>query len=93
VAGAGYRLFALALLVVGIALLVYGTIMRASAVCPRCRSYLTWKAGPMGMGRISITEKSHCPSCGLDLNALWTPDADSANSSRADTSAKAGNSS
>jgi hypothetical protein len=73
-AGSGYRIFALVLLIAGIAFLVGGTIVRASAVCPRCRSSLTWKPGPIGMGRISITEKSHCPSCGLDLNVPWIPD-------------------
>jgi ribosomal protein S27AE len=74
--GSGFRIFALVLLIAGIAFLVGGTIVRASAVCPRCGSSLTWKAGPLGMGRISIAEKSHCPSCGLDLNVPWIPDAD-----------------
>jgi hypothetical protein len=72
--GSGYHIFALVLLIAGIAFLVAGTIVRASAVCPRCRSSLTWKAGPIGMGRISIAEKSHCPRCGLDLNVPWIPE-------------------
>src|SRR5690606_22330916 len=43
----------------GIGLLLVSMFARAAAICPRCAISLIWKRGPIGTGRISLTEKSH----------------------------------
>jgi hypothetical protein len=74
----GGGLPAAVLAVAGVGLIIYAMLTRGVAICPRCGSQLMWKKGPLGTGRISITEKSHCPGCGLDLNAPWVPEPDDA---------------
>jgi len=58
----------------GLGSLIYGLLTRGVAICPQCSTSLMWKKGPVGTGRISLLEKSHCPSCGLDLNVPWVPE-------------------
>jgi ribosomal protein S27AE len=74
----GYGVLPIVLLVGGIGLLIVAMLSRAAASCPRCSTSLMWKKGPFGTGHLSLREKSHCPNCGLDLNASWSMDADGA---------------
>ena len=71
------------LLIIGIGLLIFSMMVRATAACPRCLTPLLWKKGPIGTGRLSLREKSHCPECGLDLNVPWVPELPEASDSAA----------
>lgn len=70
----GHGILPAILLVIGVGLLIFSMMARAAAACPRCSTSLLWKKGPIGTGRLSLGEKSHCPNCGLDLNAPWVPE-------------------
>ncbi|MGE0767028.1 MAG: hypothetical protein AB7L90_11230 [Hyphomicrobiaceae bacterium] len=70
----GYGIVPVLLLIAGVCLLIFSMLVRAAAACPRCSASLLWKKGPIGTGRLSLGEKSHCRTCGLDLNAPWRPD-------------------
>ncbi len=69
----GYGILPGVLLVLGVGLLILAMIARGAARCPRCSNSLMWKSGPMGMGRLSLGVKPHCPTCHLDLNQIWFP--------------------
>lgn len=70
----GYGILPVILLIIGVGLLIFSMMVRAAARCPQCSASLIWKKGPIGTGRISLGEKSHCPECGLDLNVPWVPE-------------------
>lgn len=70
----GFGVLPVVLLIAGVGLLLFSMLTRAAAACPRCSSSLLWKKGPIGTGRLSLGEKSHCPECGLDLNVPWVPE-------------------
>lgn len=70
----GFAIFSVLFFAAGVGLLIYALIVRAAAKCPRCTGSLMWKSGPvMGTGRISLKVKDQCPTCKLDLNAVWDP--------------------
>jgi len=69
----GHGILPIVLLIMGVGLLIFSMMARAAAACPRCSTSLLWKKGPIGTGRLSLGEKSHCPGCGLDLNVPWEP--------------------
>ena len=84
----GPGLVPILLTVVAVGLLIVSMLVRAAATCPRCGLSLIWKKGPIGTGRISLGEKSHCPGCGLDLNAPWIPQSGEPGSGHAEPNVK-----
>ncbi|MGD9802629.1 MAG: hypothetical protein AB7E81_14885 [Hyphomicrobiaceae bacterium] len=76
------------LLVISVGLLIFSMMVRAAAACPRCSVSLLWKKGPIGTGHLSLGEKSHCPGCGLDLNAPWIPQSGEPGSGHAEPNVK-----